>query len=74
MTVERIYIGGLNPPQLTGADIVSRLKSLDIEVLSVIAKENKPFVHLTATSKGSDSALEIISRKYNNVKWKGCFM
>ena len=72
MTVERIYIGGLNPPRLTGADIVSRLKSLDIEVLSVIAKENKPFVHLTATSKGSDSALEIISRKYNNVKWKGC--
>jgi hypothetical protein len=72
MSVDRIFIGGLDPPRLTGEDIVRRLKSLDIEVLSVIDKKNKPFLHLTATSKGSESALEIISKTYNNVKWKGC--
>jgi hypothetical protein len=72
MSVDRIFIGGLDPPRLTGEDMVSRLKSLDIEVLSVIDKKNKSFLHLTATSKGSESALDIISKKYNNVKWKGC--
>lgn len=73
MQVERIYIGGLNPPHLTGDDIVKRLKSLDIEIHSVIGKTNKCFLHVTATPKGSNSsALEIISKNYNNVKWKGC--
>eukprot|EP00980_Cylindrotheca_fusiformis_P028448 scaffold22599_cov139-Cylindrotheca_fusiformis.AAC.39 len=72
MAVERIYIGGLDPPRLSGKDIIPRLKGLDIEVHSVIDKEGKSFVHLTATSKGSESALDIISKTYNNVKWKGC--
>ncbi|CAJ1969178.1 unnamed protein product [Cylindrotheca closterium] len=73
MTVERIYIGGLDPPRLSGKDIVSRLKSLDgIELQSIVDKE-KCFIHLTATSSSQDqSALAIISQKYNNVKWKGC--
>ena len=73
MSVERIYIGGLQPPRLKGSEILSRLQSLsDVEIQSVIAKEDKTFVHLTAVSKGDASALEIISKAYHNVKWKGC--
>jgi hypothetical protein len=73
MSVERIYIGGLDPPRLKGSEILSRLQSLsDVEIQSVIANEDKTFVHLTAVSKGEASALEIISKAYHNVKWKGC--
>ncbi|KAL3928384.1 MAG: hypothetical protein SGBAC_012677 [Bacillariaceae sp.] len=72
MNVERIYIGGLDPPRLSGKDVIARLKSLDIEIHSIVDKENKCFIHLTATSSGDQSALSIISQKYNNVKWKGC--
>jgi hypothetical protein len=73
MSVERIYIGGLEPPRLKGSEILSRLKSLsDVEIQSVIADEDKTFVHLTAVSKGDASALQIISKAYHNVKWKGC--
>lgn len=71
MTVERIYIGGLDPPRLSGKDIVARLKPLNIEVKTVEDKE-KCYIHLTAKSLGDESALSIISQKYNNVKWKGC--
>jgi hypothetical protein len=73
MSVERIYIGGLEPPRLKGSEILSRLQSLsDVEIQSVIANEDKTFVHLTAVSTGDASALEIISKAYHNVKWKGC--
>lgn len=72
MTVERIYIGGLDPPRLSGKDVAARLKSLDIEVHSIEDK-GKCFIHLTATStSGEESALSKISQQYNNVKWKGC--
>jgi len=83
---ERIYIGGLNPPRLSGRDILRRLKSLDqieIESASIVDKgndeddgnddDNRPYVHITAISKhDSDSALSIIHKQYHNVKWKGC--
>lgn len=74
MTVERIYIGGLDPPRLTGSEIVERLKALDIDLTTLTGVDkNKPYVHIAAVSKNSDSsALEIISKNYNNVKWKGC--
>ena len=77
---ERIYIGGLDPPRLSGNDILRRLKSLNqIEVESSVicnrkdTDDNKPFFHITAVSKhDSDSALSIIAKQYHNVKWKGC--
>ena len=85
---ERIYIGGLNPPRLSGRDILRRLKSLDrIEIESASIADNgndasendyferdsKPYLHITATSKEeSVSALSIIHKHYHNVKWKGC--
>ena len=88
MSQERIYIGGLNPPRLSGRDILRRLKSLDaVEInSSSIAKEDddasendyfesggKPYLHITATSKDESlSALSIIQKQYHNVKWKGC--
>ena len=88
MAQERIYIGGLNPPRLSGRDILRRLKSIDtVEInSSSIAKEDddasendyfesggKPYLHITATSKDeSISALSIIQKQYHNVKWKGC--
>ena len=80
MSVERIYIGGLDPPRLSAKDVMNRLESLDdIELGSTVTKQDdddenhKSFFHLTAISKKpTASALEIISKKYHNVKWKGC--
>jgi hypothetical protein len=73
MLGERIYIGGLHPKKVTASDVVDRLKSLDGVEIGSIVDTNKFFVHLTAISKTPDSsALEVISKKYHNVKWKGC--
>ena len=75
MSVERIYIGGLDPPRLTPGDIIDRIRSLpSIEIQSVVLNQDKPFVHLNATSKQGPgtSALAMIAKQYNNVKWKGC--
>ena len=81
--VERIYIGGLDPPRLSPRDILRRLERLDtIEIVESIipSVEEKPFFHLVVRPNakeeegGEQSALEIISKLYNNVVWKGCRM
>jgi hypothetical protein len=72
---ERIYIGGLEPPQLRPSDVQKRLKSLDgIEIISVAIDDSKTFYHITARPLKNDdvTALAIVSKNYNNVKWKGC--
>ncbi len=72
---ERIYIGGLNPPRLSGKDILRRLKSLDrieIESSSIadndedegsdsdyIDTESKPYLHITAIS--NDDSVSALS-------------
>jgi hypothetical protein len=84
-TVERIYIGGLDPPRLTAEDILGRLKRLTtVQIESVETSASSPdnnpnhkektYCHITAVSKEGvgESALAIISKAYNNVKWKGC--
>jgi hypothetical protein len=64
---ERIYIGGLNPPRLSGRDILGRLKSLnqiEIESSSIVDNandgsetddsdddDNRPYLHVTVISK-----------------------
>jgi len=71
---ERIYIGGLNPPQLSGVDVFNRLKSIEkIEIESADTKKKDHYLHVSAVClDAGDSALSIISRMYHNVKWKGC--
>ena len=83
--VERLYIGGLNPPKLTVDDVTKRLKSLsEIEILSMddgsnSQKQMRTFLFLDAKLKLSFknretglSAFDIISSQYHNVRWKGC--
>lgn len=71
---ERIYVGGLEPPRLKASEVVGRLRLLDgIEIKSVDADDANSFLHLNAQSlQENRSAFEIISKNYNNVKWKGC--
>ena len=71
MVVERIYIGGLDPPRLCAKDVLDRLES--IVELGTVEDRDKSFVHFTAEAKEPNvSALEAISKQYHNVKWKGC--
>lgn len=72
---ERIYIGGLNPPRLSGKDILRRLKSLDkieIESSSIVDNDeddgsdsdyidtdSKPYLHITAIS--NDDSVSALS-------------
>ena len=95
-SVQRIYIGGIDPQRLTIDDISSRLRRL-VDVVSIEAPANKPsddcFVHTgpsffylnarcpsaeeddTAESTATPakaSPLQVLSKAYNNVKWKGC--
>jgi hypothetical protein len=72
--VERVYIGGLDPPHLTPSHVVERLEKLSgIQIISVDASDEKPFLHINVQSvHPNDTALSIISKTYNNVRWKGC--
>jgi len=68
---ERLYIGGLDPPRLSGTDVLRRLKAvqgIEIETVTccnnqdiddddsyVNENDNKPYLHVTAVSKDEDS-------------------
>ena len=71
---DRIYIGGLDPPHLKPSDVVKRLESLSsIQILEKDFDNDKNFFHINASVVGDKgSALEIVTKTYNNVKWKGC--
>ena len=74
-TTERIYLGGLDPPNLTAQHVLARLKDMPIDIQKVEDHPEKNFCHVTALCKdeeGSKTALELISARYHNVKWKGC--
>lgn len=75
LPMERIYLGGLDPPRLTAQHVVARLKDMPVEIENIEDHPDKSFCHLTARSTeptSSKTALEIISSRYHNVKWKGC--
>jgi hypothetical protein len=76
MTVERVYIGGLDPSRLTAQEIMDRLQT-DVQELQVELREisvsKGTYCHFGAVSLQNDrTALEILRKLYNNVKWKGC--
>ncbi len=69
--VERIYIGGLDPPRLTAQDVLNRLPKDRVQIHSVESYSDKPFCHITATTADkSTTALQILFSVFNNVKWK----
>lgn len=73
--MERIYIGGLNPPKLTAKEVAARLDTIpDIEIHSTdLVGEEKSFFYVNATSTDvHSSALDKIAKLYNNVTWKQC--
>ncbi|GAX18923.1 hypothetical protein FisN_8Hh141 [Fistulifera solaris] len=72
--VERIYVGGVDPPRLTveevmhrmAADVKDKVELQDMCLSSI-------YCHFNAISlQPGVSALETIRKLYNNVKWKGC--
>lgn len=71
---ERIYIGGLNPPRLTAKEVAARLESVDgVEICSKdLVGGDKKFFYVNAISTDKISALDKISKQYNNVIWKQC--
>jgi hypothetical protein len=77
MTVERVYIGGLDPSRLTAQEIMDRLQTdvqnqVELREISV-SKGSVSYCHFGAVSLQNDrTALEILRKLYNNVKWKGC--
>ena len=72
--MERIYIGGLDPPRLTAEEVVSRLERIagvDIRSKDLVGNE-KSFFYVNAVSGNEISALDKIAKQYNNVTWKRC--
>ena len=71
---ERIYIGGLDPPFLKPSDVIQRLKESlpTIAVVQNDVDDTKAYVHVNALALNDEKAFEVISKAYNNVKWKGC--
>lgn len=76
---ERIYIGGLDPDQLSVAQVLERLKEIkDVCIVSAedcSQKTNHPGTFFFVSAKSLDtskSALQILVSRYNNVKWRGC--
>ena len=76
MGVERVYIGGLDPARLTIDDVFERLRrdtKKKVELRELKAHRSLCYGHLDAVSLQDDhTALEILRKLYNNVKWKGC--
>jgi len=73
--MERIYIGGLDPPRLTAEEVASRLDGIvGVEIRSKdLVGNDKNFFYINAVSKdGEMSALDVIAKQYNNVTWKRC--
>jgi hypothetical protein len=71
---ERIYIGGLDPPFLKSSDVIQRLEE-SLPTISIVhhdVDDTKSYVHLNAVALDDGNAFEVISKAYNNVKWKGC--
>ena len=72
--VERIYVGGVDPPRLTVEELLSRIASdvkdtVELQDMAI----SSIYCHFNATSlQPGVSALETIRKLYNNVKWKGC--
>jgi len=61
--IERIYIGGLDPPRLTAQDVLGRLpkgtttmNTPTVEIQSIECHPDKPYCHVTATMGNSDSS------------------
>lgn len=70
---ERIYIGGLDPPFLKPSDVIKRLESLaSISIVNPHFDDNKAFFHVNALPLGDERPFKVVSKAYNNVKWKGC--
>ena len=99
-SIQRIYIGGIDPQRLTIDDVSSRLRRL-VDVVSIETPASKPsddcfvntgpsFFYLnarcppaeedaaendtaeSAATPAKASPLQVLSKAYNNVKWKGC--
>ena len=79
--VERVYIGGVEPPRLTVEQVLHRLReqaiSSSIEVLQDNIHLESKYVHVNAVSVGdtdpsSPSPVEVIRKLFHNVVWKGC--
>lgn len=70
---ERIYIGGLDPPRLTAQEVASRLDSIaGVQLRSKdLVSDDKTFFYVNAVAE-EGSALEKITKQYNNVTWKRC--
>lgn len=79
---ERIYIGGLHPPQLTVQDLLLRLEESLGSTIEVVPDPTKKLdndaarhVHLNVRTKTEDDPLnarERVAKMFNNVTWKGC--
>ncbi len=87
---QRIFIGGLDPPNLTVEMVQKRIKASFEERFDLLSFDNnrapkrldmwgedsRTFFFLTAKLKSSEeqmiTPLEIISKQYHNVTWKGC--
>ncbi|GAX12041.1 hypothetical protein FisN_8Lh141 [Fistulifera solaris] len=72
--VERIYVGGVDPPRLTVEEVMHRIAA---DVKDKVELQDmclsSTYCHFNAISLQSGvSALETIRKLYNNVKWKGC--
>lgn len=72
--LERIYVGGVDPPRLTVEEVLSRIASdvkdkVELQNISI----SSIYCHFNAISlQPGVSALDTIRKLYNNVKWKGC--
>jgi len=90
---QRIYIGGLNPPNLTVEMVQDRMKASFSKKLSLAfddinsdsaskvyqntwGEDARTFFFVTAktltTTTNNTTPLELITKQYHNVKWKGC--
>lgn len=73
MTIERVFVGGFDPPRLTADEVLDRMRAnLPDLVIEKLDKASR-YCHLNVRSTDEQSsALEAIQRLYNNVRWKGC--
>ena len=83
--VERIYIGGIDPERLSVEAVADRLARLDgVDLVSVddtstsrpdgscFVRSGRTFFYLNArTTTEGVTALAVLRKAYNNVKWKG---
>jgi hypothetical protein len=72
--VQRVYIGGFDPPRLTTDQVIERLLSSlkdAVEIQDIY--RGSCYCHMNVLSRHDDiTALEVITKTFNNVKWKGC--